>query len=114
MGNTARDSKRAERKLREGYATYTVSGIEIQKKSKQSERLDISLGKPVSLPRHANHKLLALHGTGESVAKRNTPKESQIGSPLFLNDRQKGLEIEYYRSSQQPLTLPLVTMMSSG
>lgn len=46
----------------------------------------ISLGKAVSLPRHANHKLLALRCAGEPVAQYNTPKESDISNALFLHD----------------------------
>ena len=58
-----------EKEIREeGYATHIKSGIDIRSLKKPRGKVAFLLGKAVSLPRHTDHQLFALHRTGEPVA----------------------------------------------
>jgi hypothetical protein len=100
--------------IREGMLHILTAVLDIQESQQAQCGGGILLGKSVSLPRHTDHQLLALHRAGEPVAQCDTPEEAEIRDTALL---QKMIHIRKRRDGKncdEQRTLPFVMMMSSG
>lgn len=100
--------------IREGMLHILTAVLDIQESQQAQCGGGILLGQSVSLPRHTDHQLLALHRAGEPVAQRDTPEEAEIRDTALLQDTTYIRKRRDGKNCDEQRTLPFVMMMSSG